>query len=118
MRKVRSATGRAADAVRGFLDSRYGRELAHEETGGIASGQELPEAIDGAVSRWTEKRTDRQIEDELGIPDGLPYLTGLVCMHEARLEISARARSPSVSGWRHPDCRSEDHRSNADCPLD
>jgi hypothetical protein len=36
-----------------------------------------------------ERLIDKRTEDEFGIPQGLPNLTGLVCMHEALLELSA-----------------------------
>jgi len=35
------------------------------------------------------RRIDAWIESELGIPEGLPYLTGFVCMQEALLEGAA-----------------------------
>jgi hypothetical protein len=35
-----------------------------------------------------ERRTDARIEEEVGIPQGLPYLSEFVCMHEALLELS------------------------------
>jgi hypothetical protein len=35
------------------------------------------------------RRSDAEIEEEVGIPQGLPYLIGVVCMHEALLETSA-----------------------------
>jgi hypothetical protein len=38
---------------------------------------------------WIDRRIDAAIERELGIPEGLPYLTGFVCMHEALLEGAA-----------------------------
>ena len=53
----------------------------------LLSDQELAGAIDRAVERWTDWRIDGQIEEEVGIPQGLPYLTGFVRMHEALLEL-------------------------------
>ena len=41
------------------------------------------------IERWMDRRIDAAIESELGIPKGLPYLTGFVCMHEALLEGAA-----------------------------
>jgi len=36
-----------------------------------------------------DRRIGAAIESELGIPEGLPHLTGFVCMHEALLEGTA-----------------------------
>ena len=36
-----------------------------------------------------DRRIDAAIESELGIPEGLPYLTGFVFMHEALIEGAA-----------------------------
>ena len=41
---------------------------------------------DEAIERSMDRRIDAAIESGLGIPEGLPYLTGVVCMHEALLE--------------------------------
>ena len=49
----------------------------------------LGRAIDEAIERWMDRRIDAAIERELGISEGLPYLTGRVCMHEALLEGAA-----------------------------
>ena len=56
---------------------------------GLCGGRDLPRAIDEAIERWMDRRIDAAIESELGIPEGLPYLTGFVCMHEALLEGAA-----------------------------
>ena len=53
----------------------------------LRSDQELAGAIDRAVERWMDRRMDGHIEEEVGIPQGLPYLTGFVCMNEAPLEL-------------------------------
>ena len=86
---ISMVTGCSAAGVRDFLDSRYGRHFGDEVASALAGGQDLRTAIDTAVSRWMEHLISKRIEDELGIPQGLPYLTGLVCMHEALLELSA-----------------------------
>jgi hypothetical protein len=88
MRSISDATGCSDQAVRSFLDSRYGRHFADEVAAVLSSGQELAAAIDHAIERWMDRRIDARIEEEVGIPQGLPYLTGLVCMHEALLELS------------------------------
>ncbi len=86
---IANATGCSDEAVRAFLESRYGRHFAREVVDVLLSGQELAAAIDRAIERWMIRRSDEQIEEEVGIPQGLPYLIGLVCMHEALLETSA-----------------------------
>jgi len=55
-------------------------------TSPIRSRRDPPRAIDEAIERWMGRRIDAAIESELGIPEGLPYLTGFVCMHEALLQ--------------------------------
>jgi hypothetical protein len=87
LRSIANATGCSDKAVRVFLNSRYGRHFADDVLSDLPSGQELAGAIDRAVERWMDWRIDGQIEEEVGIPQGLPYLTGLVCMHEALLEL-------------------------------
>jgi hypothetical protein len=85
---ISSATGRSDEAVRDFLDSRYGREFGDAVASALVAGQDLRAAIATTVMDWTERLIDGTVEDELGIPQGLPYLAGLVCMHEAFLEMS------------------------------
>src|SRR5215207_5378747 len=86
---ITKSTGRCDQAVRDFLDSRYGRHFADEVAIGLCGGRDRPRAIDEAIERWMDRRIDAAIERELGIPKGLPYLTGLVCMQEALLEGAA-----------------------------
>jgi hypothetical protein len=86
---ITKRTGRCDQAVRYFLDSRYGRHFADEVAIGLCGGRDLPSAIDEAIERWMDRRIDATIESELGIPEGLPYLTGFVCMHESLLEAAA-----------------------------
>jgi hypothetical protein len=86
---ISKVTGNSAAAVRDFLDSRYGRHFGDEVASALAGGQDLRTAIDTAVTRWMGRAIDEPLEHELGIPQGLPYLTGLVCMHEALLQSSA-----------------------------
>ena len=81
--------GRCDQAVRDFLDSWHGRHFADEVAVGLCGGRDLPRAINEAIERWMDRRIDAAIESELGIPEGLPYLTGFVCMHEALLKGAA-----------------------------
>lgn len=86
MGAITKTTGCPDEAVRDFLDSRYGRHFADEVANALFGRLDLPAAIDSAIERWMKWRIDRRIEDEIGIPRGLPYLTGFVCMHEALLD--------------------------------
>ncbi len=36
-----------------------------------------------------KRRIDRGVESETGIPHGLPYLTGFVCLYEGLLDTSS-----------------------------
>jgi hypothetical protein len=89
MGAIAKTTDCPEEAVRDFLDSRYGRHLADDVANGLFSGRDLPAAINSAIERWMEWRIDARIERELGIPRGLPYLTEFVCMHEALLDATA-----------------------------
>ncbi len=82
---VAAATSASEEAVRAFLASRSGRHFAEEVAKAIGSGRDLDAAIDGVVERWMELRITPLIETEIGIPQGLPYLTGFVLMQEALL---------------------------------
>jgi hypothetical protein len=75
---VAAATGENFDAVRAFLDSRYGRHFADEVHNGLFAGFALPEAIAAATRKWMDRKISRQTEWEYGIPRGLSYLTGFV----------------------------------------
>ena len=82
---VATATSAPEEAVRAFLASRSGRHFGHEVAKAIGNGRDLAAAIDGVVERWMEFRITPLIETEIGIPEGLPYLTGFVRMQEALL---------------------------------
>jgi hypothetical protein len=88
MEAIGNSTACSDEAAQHFLDSRYGRHLADEVVNALIGRLELPAAIDSAVAHWMRRRIDSRIQDELGIPEGLPYLTGFVCMHEALLEAN------------------------------
>jgi hypothetical protein len=80
------ATGCSDEGVWAFLDSRYGRHFAEEVVSAVCSGRDLAAAVDDVVERWMELRIDTLIEREIGIPEGLPYLTGFVFTREALLD--------------------------------
>src|SRR5215211_1582014 len=85
MEAVAKTTGCPNQAVRDFLDSRDGRHFADQIVNGLLGRLDLPAAIESAILRWMDWRIDARIEHDLGIPRGLPYLTGFVCMHHALL---------------------------------
>src|SRR5215217_4787657 len=85
MDAVAAATSASVEAVRAFLASRSGRHFADEVAKAIGNGRDLTAAIDGVVERWMALRITPLIETEIGIPEGLPYLTGFVLMQEALL---------------------------------
>ncbi len=87
MDAISKVTGCSLAGVRDFLDSRYGRHFADEVASALVGGQDLRAAVDTGVNRWMERLIDKRTEDELGIPRGLPCLTGFVRMHEALLEL-------------------------------
>lgn len=64
--------------MRDFLDSRHGRHFADDVANGLWKGEALAPAIDAAIVRWMGWRIDRRMSRDTGIPQGLPYLTGLV----------------------------------------
>ncbi|RMX18053.1 hypothetical protein EBQ34_03045 [Vandammella animalimorsus] len=78
MNAIADATGQDLDSIRVFLDSRYGRHFADEVHNAAYTGQPLQQAITTATQKWMAFSTDRRSYKDLGIPAGLPYLTGLV----------------------------------------
>jgi hypothetical protein len=73
-------TDTSAEAVRDFLDSRYGRHFADDVVSELAKAgpDKLEEAIEAAIGRWQGWRISRRTFRDEGIPAGLPYLTGWV----------------------------------------
>ena len=65
--------------IRDFLDSRMGRHFADEVVSALAGGAaDSRAAIAAAIRRWQGWRISRRNEEEDGIPEGLPFLTGWV----------------------------------------
>ena len=91
MAKVVEATRMAETAVRDFLDSRHGRHFADEVAGHLAAGRDLEAAIDTAVATWMGWRVSRRTARETGIPEGLPYLSGLVGQMQVEAESETDA---------------------------
>lgn len=86
MARIGQATGCPDDAVRDFLDSRYGRHFADDVANGLARKFTIESAIDAAVERWMGWTITRRTSRETGIPSGLPYLTGFVTHCEIEAE--------------------------------
>ena len=83
---VASATSASEEAVHAFLASRSGRQFGDEVAKAICNGRDLAAAIDGVVERWMKLRITPLIEEEIGIPEGLPYLAGFVLMRQALID--------------------------------
>jgi len=80
-----AASGSSGDAVRAFLDSRWGRHFADDVANGLADGQSLPSAIEWATTRWMGWRTRQSEERDYQTPRGLPLLVGLIRRCELEL---------------------------------
>ena len=81
--------GASTNGLRDFLDSRHGRHLADEVNNYLNDGLDLPAAVDAAVTRWMGWSINRTTSKEMGIPMGLPYLTGLIAHFEIQAEEAA-----------------------------
>jgi hypothetical protein len=86
MAAIADKTSCPVTAVRDFLDSRFGRHFADDVANGLVAGLAIEPAIDAAISRWMAWSISRRTEREMGIPRGLPYLTGFVTHCEIEAE--------------------------------
>ncbi len=86
MTAIATATGCPDTAVQDFLDSRHGRHFADDVANGLVSGLTIAPAIDAAIQRWMGWTITKRTEREMGIPRGLPYLTGFVTHCEIEAE--------------------------------
>jgi hypothetical protein len=77
-RAIARATGIAIGEIQPFLDSRQGRHFADDVLNAMAVDARLGDAIDAAIERWMGWTISRDMQRDLGIPRGLPYLTGMV----------------------------------------
>ena len=84
---IANATTGSPEGVRDFLDSRHGRHFADNVINELVRGLPLREAIDAATQRWMGWRIGRRMSRETGIPQGLPYLTGLVADYAIMAEL-------------------------------
>jgi hypothetical protein len=87
MQAIMRASGFSESAVRDFLDSRHGRHFADDVANTLHDGLSLPTAIDAAVERWMAWTVHSYMQARTGIPQGLPYLVGLVGEQEIEGEI-------------------------------
>jgi hypothetical protein len=88
MPAIMTATGFGEHAVRDFLDSRHGRHFADDVAQRLFEGLPLSSAIDAAVERWMNWRTNSNMQAQSGIPIGLPYLVGLMGDRKMENEIN------------------------------
>lgn len=79
---ISAGTGQSVEAVRAFLDSRFGRHFADDVLNGLHNGMALADAIDVATQRWMGWTIGHQTSKDYGIPPGMPYLTGFVIYYE------------------------------------
>jgi hypothetical protein len=84
---IAAITDASPEAVCDFLDSRQGRHFGDDVHNGLASGRELEEAIEVAITRWMGWQISRATRREIGIPQGLPYLTGWLTHFEIMDDI-------------------------------
>jgi hypothetical protein len=78
MNAIAEATGEPFEAVRAFLDSRFGRHFADEVHNALDRGHALPEAIAATTRKWMGRTIGPRNGRDYGIPSHLPYLTGFV----------------------------------------
>lgn len=90
MNAISDATGQPFEAVRAFLDSRFGRHFADEVLNHLHAGQALHDAIGTATRQWMGWTIGRRTSRDYGIPRGMPYLTGFV-IHCAIVDESLAA---------------------------
>jgi hypothetical protein len=76
--EISKATGESPEDVRPFLDSRHGRHFADTVHDALAQGHGMHAAITRAIAQWMTWKISRQTHHQMGIPKGLPYLTGFV----------------------------------------
>lgn len=75
---ITSATGHTPDAIRTFLDSRYGRHFADDTHNALHAGQDLSTAIGTATRTWGLRRIAPRLSTHTGIPAGTPHLDGFI----------------------------------------
>ena len=85
---IAGTTGCSPDATRSFLDSRYGRHFADEVSNHLVAGKALASAINAATATWMGWRISVRTAHEIGIPRGLPYLTGYVLHAEIEADTA------------------------------
>ena len=90
MTQVAEATSEPFESVRAFLDSKQGRHFADSVLDALAAGLAMDAAIDKAIAKWIDWKIGRITSREIGIPKGMPYLTGFV-IHAQIVEESLLA---------------------------
>ena len=77
MTAIAEDTGANAGAVRGFLDSRWGRHFA-DSVHCFLGQRPLEKAVEAAVEQWNGWTLSLHDRRELGIPTPMRYLQGMV----------------------------------------
>ena len=75
---IAQITGCTPEAVRAFLDSRFGRHFADEVNSHLYLGRDLEQSVHATIATWMGWTIKRITAKEYGIPRGMPYLTGFV----------------------------------------
>ena len=75
---IGQTTGLEPEAVRAFLDSRYGRHFADEVHNALFAKKPLQQAIETTAAKWMRYKMRPSMLREMDIPRGLPYLTSLI----------------------------------------
>ncbi len=75
---IGQTTGLEPEAVRAFLDSRYGRHFADEVHNALFAKKPLQQAIETTAAKWMHYKMRPSMLREMDIPRGLPYLTSLI----------------------------------------
>lgn len=86
MRAVGKDTGASPEAVRAFLDSRWGRHFA-DDVHCFLGRVPLERAIEDAIVRWNGWKLGPRTRKELGIPTLMRYLSGMVYAAAVYAEI-------------------------------
>ena len=77
MTEIFKATGEPLESVRIFLDSRHGRHFADAVQDTLLVHPDMHQAVTLAIEKWMGWKIGRTTQRTHGIPNGLPYLTGL-----------------------------------------
>ena len=83
---IAEATQDSAEAVRWFLDSRYGRHFADDVLNRINDGHPLQDAISMATTSWRDKRISHWLCSKYGVPYRKTMLASYVAEYHVASE--------------------------------